>query len=225
MIEHIVPHHVAVAENAGEQQYTRLLMEEEAALGRVAPKRYREFAKGRDCAHRALAQLGVTRSPLVPGPNREPIWPSGFVGSITHCEGYAAAAVAPTTQIISIGIDAERAVPLKSGMVEHFAFEDEREWISASPHLPAEILVFSAKESLYKAWFPLTGAWLGFEDARVVFDEGSDRFSVRLLVPGPIIGNVRAQIFHGRYALTHGLVLTTVILACSAPPAREQTSE
>ena len=46
-------------------------------------------------------------------------------------------------------------------------------------------LLFSTKESVYKAWFPLAERWLGFEDARVTIDRDRGSFAARLLVPGP----------------------------------------
>ncbi len=71
-------------------------------------------------------------------------------------------------------------------------------------------LLFSAKESVYKAWFPLAGRWLGFEDAIVAVDRGFGSFSARLLVPGPVLGGRELTGFSGRWLVREGLILTAI---------------
>ena len=48
------------------------------------------------------------------------------------------------------------------------AMPDELHW---------DRILFCAKEATYKAWFPLTRRWLGFEDAHIIFDVNSDGIS------------------------------------------------
>jgi len=84
-----------------------LFPEEIQSLGRVVNRRRIEFATGRYCAKKAISWLGVTPSAIVIGDGREPVWPSGIVGSITHCSGYCAAVAAKSSQVLSIGIDAD----------------------------------------------------------------------------------------------------------------------
>jgi 4'-phosphopantetheinyl transferase EntD len=48
-------------------------------------------------------------------------------------------------------------------------------------------LLFSAKESVYKAWFPLAKRWLGFEEAVVTVDASTETFVAQLLVSGPLL--------------------------------------
>lgn len=71
-------------------------------------------------------------------------------------------------------------------------------------------MLFSAKESVYKAWFPMTGRPLGFEDAQISFDPDDGTFSARLLVPGWRLGDAELTVFQGRWAVRAGLVLTAV---------------
>jgi 4'-phosphopantetheinyl transferase EntD len=78
-------------------------------------------------------------------------------------------------------------------------------------------LLFSAKESVYKAWFPLAKRWLGFEDAVVTLDPSAETFAARLLVSGPLLGGRRLTGFSGRWLIRDGLVLTAIALP--APPA------
>lgn len=81
--------------------------EEEARLvASAAPSRCAELLSGRACAHRAMRVLGAPEVPIGRD-DRRPVWPDGFVGSITHCAGYRAAAVARDEDVFTIGIDAE----------------------------------------------------------------------------------------------------------------------
>ena len=72
-----------------------------ASRARVA-----EFIAGRLCAKAALRQLGAT--PIVGvAVGGRPSWSNGYVGSITHTSGFASAAVAPSSELLGIGIDSE----------------------------------------------------------------------------------------------------------------------
>jgi 4'-phosphopantetheinyl transferase EntD len=61
---------------------------------------------------------------------------------------------------------------------------------------------------VYKAWFPLAGRWLGFEDAVVTVDPSEGSFSARLLVSGPLLADGQLTAFSGRWLVRDGLVLT-----------------
>ena len=78
-------------------------------------------------------------------------------------------------------------------------------------------LLFSAKESVYKAWFPLAQRWLGFEDAIVAVDRGFGTFTARLLVPGPRPGGRELSGFSGRWLIREGLILTAIALPADWP--------
>jgi 4'-phosphopantetheinyl transferase EntD len=71
-----------------------VLFPEEAAISRAVEKRRRDFRTVRHCSRRALRELGVPPTAVAPGERRKPVWPPGVVGSLTHCTGYRAAAVA-----------------------------------------------------------------------------------------------------------------------------------
>jgi 4'-phosphopantetheinyl transferase EntD len=68
-------------------------------------------------------------------------------------------------------------------------------------------LLFSAKESVYKAWFPLTGRWLGFEDAHLTIDPAAATFTASLLVE-----DAPLRFLAGRYLVRDEWVLTAVTL-------------
>ena len=158
--------------------------------------------------------LGLIPTPIVPGRQRQPLWPLGVVGSITHCTGYCAAAVAHRTRFVTIGIDAEIHDKLPEGTLDLVALSRECEWLQSSPNdgIHWDRVLFSVKESIYKAWFPIAGKWLGFKDVLVSFDPSSRRFRARLLVSGPVVKGRTLTHFSGRYVIVAGRVLTAVSL-------------
>lgn len=216
MIEEILPAPVIAVEARHDSPSATLFAAEEAAVGRAVEKRRREFTTARACAHDALAQLGVPPSPILSGARGEPRWPAGVVGSITHCDGYRACAVARANEIATVGIDAEVNAALPEGVEAEIARPEERSWLRElkreAPAVNWDRLLFSAKESVYKAWFPLTGLWLDFEEASLAVDSSAGAFSARLLVSGPLLGGRRVTEFSGRWLVRDGLILTAIAL-------------
>lgn len=213
MLERVLPESVAVAATSGDRD-AELFPVEREALGQAVEKRRREFTTARACAREALARLGLPPQPIPTGSRGEPVWPEGVVGSITHCAGYRACAVAAASDLITIGIDAEVAEPLPRGLIGDIALPEERRWLERlggeAPGLSWDRLLFSIKESIYKAWFPLTRSWLGFEDASVTLDRERGAFSAQLLVPGPTLHGRQLDGFRGRWLIADGLVLSAI---------------
>lgn len=207
---------VTVVETRQDPADPFLFPEEKDAIARAVDKRRREFATVRQCARSALAELGVPAVPILPGPKGAPRWPDGIVGSMTHCAGYRAAVVARASALSSIGIDAEPAAPLADPDVLRLV-TDETERAALTelglrhPDVPWDRLLFSAKESVYKTWFPLTGLWLGFEEARVdLAPDGT--FTAELLVPGPTVAGREVTRFHGNWLVRDGIAVTAIAL-------------
>lgn len=214
MIEQLLPASAAASDMLGDDPTAYLLEAEQALVARAVEKRRREFTGGRRCARRALAELGFPETPILSGAKREPLWPPGVVGSITHCQGYCAAAVARDTELSALGIDAEPHAPLPEGVLAAVSLPDERAWLArlADWDTHWDRFLFSAKESVYKAWFPLIGTWLGFEDARITVDPAERTFHADLLVPVPDVDGPPLTAFTGRFTINNGLVLTAVVL-------------
>jgi 4'-phosphopantetheinyl transferase EntD len=212
----ILPDAVVAVEARSDPVDIELFPEEQAALGAAVDKRRREFATARACARSALAQLGLPALPIPSGARGEPRWPAGIVGSITHCDGYRACAVGRASELLAIGIDAERNAPLPDGVLTEIARAEElphlRELARIVPAVHWDRLLFSAKESVYKAWFPLARCWLGFEDAVLAFDPLQGSFLARLLVPGPRLAGGQLTTLPGRWLVRDGLVLTAIAL-------------
>ncbi|HEX3173760.1 MAG TPA: 4'-phosphopantetheinyl transferase superfamily protein [Solirubrobacterales bacterium] len=217
MIEEILPPAVSAVEAFADVEATAALAEEIRQVANAVEKRRREFLTGRDCAHRALEGLGLEREPIPSGSRGEPIWPAGAVGSITHCDGYRAAVVGQARDFASIGIDAEPLEPLPPGILEAIALPAERAQLAGLAARDANVewgrLLFCAKEAVYKAWFPLAGRMLGFEDAELTFDRDRGSFHARLLVPGPRLDGVELRDLQGRWLARGGHVLAAIALS------------
>jgi 4'-phosphopantetheinyl transferase EntD len=127
---------------------------EEHLIAEAVESRRREFITARRCARAALRTFGHPDAPILPGPRREPRWPAGMTGSITHCAGYRAAAVARTTDVPLLGVDAEPNGPLPAGVAESITVPGELEMLDrldrSHPGTHRGRLLFSTKESVYK---------------------------------------------------------------------------
>jgi 4'-phosphopantetheinyl transferase EntD len=215
MLERILPAEVAAVEAFDDVPDAKLFAAEEAVIARAVAKRRMEFATARVCARAALARLGEPAAPILPGLRGAPQWPPGVVGSITHCKGYRAAAVARQADIAAIGLDAEPNEPLPEGILDAIALASERAQLAAlpaaGPGVPCwDRLLFCAKESVYKTWFPLAQRWLDFDQAEIVIDPFGARFTARLLVPGPMLAGSPLTSLRGRWLADRGLIITAI---------------
>ncbi len=217
MIADILPPEVMAEEAFGDLPGVTLFPAEEAVIANAVDKRRREFTTARGCARAALTRIGVPPVPIVPGLRGVPQWPSGVVGSITHCDGYRACAVARDSDIVTIGIDAEPHDRLPDRVLEAVASRAERTRLAALTAAVSDVcwdrVLFSAKESVYKAWFPLTLRWLGFEGAAVDFDVVSQSFTARLLAAGPVVNGRVLTRFEGCWQVSDGLIVTAIVIS------------
>jgi 4'-phosphopantetheinyl transferase EntD len=218
VIAEILPRTVAATEAYGDMDGVVLFAQEEAVVASASEQRRRAFATGRACARSALGELGLAPSAIPTGERGAPQWPEGVVGSITHCAGYRAAAVAWASDVLSVGIDAEPHDALPERVLGRIALEQEQAWLTelaeTHPAVCWERLLFSAKEAVYKAWYPLTGRWLNFKDALIAFDADAGTFDAQLLVAGPTVGGHRVESFAGRWLVRDGLLMSAI--ACPA---------
>lgn len=189
------------------------LKEEEACIQSVkAEHRRNEFLLGRACAHQALSTFHLSHLPILRNENRSPIWPKSIVGSISHTENWAVAAVGKQTAVKGIGIDIEnlhRAVNL--GIQRHVCISREAEWLAQFSSEQMEFflkIIFSAKEAIFKCYHPLTGVYLDFKDAWVFLPENSPCFEFTLLKD---CGADFPQGFQhkGAYQIVQNMVLTS----------------
>ena len=185
-----------------------LFPQEKAEIAGAVPRRVSEFATGRRCAREALEKLGLPGVAIRRGSNRQPIWPQGVVGSITHCQKYCAAAVAMKCDMLSLGIDAEIDRRFSSEMAALVLTEEEHAREGQSPlHVNLPCLAFSAKESAFKAWHPLTGLWLDFHDIYISFCFTSMSFEARVS-PSSQNGDQATHVFPGKFCIASGIIFT-----------------
>ncbi|HJX51222.1 MAG TPA: 4'-phosphopantetheinyl transferase superfamily protein [Polyangia bacterium] len=187
-----------------------LFPEEFQAMARATSARRFEFSLGRRCAREALAILGGPRVAIPVGRFRDPVWPFGYVGSITHCRGFCAAAAARTLPgdgsgaIRGLGLDSEPAVSLPEELAGVVCTADECAWLASrqGDGVPWDRLFFCAKESAYKCLFPATHRFLEFRDVGVRFDPEHGGFDARL----PSLYGSPSHLL-GRYAIRDGIIL------------------
>jgi enterobactin synthetase component D len=189
-----------------------------ASINRAVQSRRAEFLLGRICAREAVRSI----DPYFNGPidlqnDRSPRWPSGTLGSITHCTHVAAAAVCATTVASGIGLDVIcRLTPALAKELapvilhpEEFAYEyvyceTKFSWFVG--------LVFSIKESLFKALYPSSKTYFDFKDARLVsLDENKQKYSLRL---ERSLNNIwgEGSVFQGEYLESKGHLLTLILV-------------
>jgi 4'-phosphopantetheinyl transferase EntD len=173
--------------------------EEAAAVARAVPKRRTEFAAGRSAARAAIAEIGFAPAAIPQGDDRAPIWPSGVSGSIAHCDNCCVSVVALKAYHQTLGIDIEPATPLAPDLVAVICTPTERAWLAGEPDpgLAAK-MIFSAKEAVYKAQYPLTGKVIGFDAVTLDMTDGAFR-----VVGDPTLANLKGAIL-----ITDGLILS-----------------
>ncbi|WP_330333051.1 4'-phosphopantetheinyl transferase superfamily protein [Streptomyces sp. NBC_00536] len=222
MIEELLPEGAVASEAFGPDGSALLYPEEAALVALTTDLRREEFATVRACARRALAALGLPSAPVLPGVRNVPQWPDGVVGSMTHCTNYRAAVLARDTDLAMIGIDAEPDLPLPEGVLESIALPRELAWARSGGYweqLRRDRLLFSAKEAVYKTWFPLMGTELDFDDADISFrhevgpaGRPQGTFRARILRPRPGPDGLPVNAFTGRWLSDRGIIVTAITL-------------
>ncbi len=205
---------VLVAEGDPNLLPIALFPEEEAQIGRAVDKRIREYGAVRGLYRSLLPAVGRAPSALVNADDRAPVWPEGLSGTITHTHGYCAVAITTSTDVLGLGLDAERAGPLKRGLWKSICTPGELATLHAMhEHDAGELgkLIFSAKECAYKAQYARTRAFLGFQAMRIDADFARGLFVATFEQPA---GEIYApgDTLEGRFVTTDALVLTGVTI-------------
>ena len=186
------------------------------SIQRSVAKRQAEFLAGRLCARAALQQLDHLDCVPAIGEDRAPVWPAHISGSITHSTGHAAAIVAHTAQWRGLGMDLENVLTLERA--ERLAGEiltaDEMRRMADLPREQIALLVtltFSAKESLFKALYPIVQKRFYFEHAELLEWSESGQLRLRLLT------DLSSEWCHGKelvgqFAVSDGQLLSLVAI-------------
>lgn len=137
-------------------------------------KRLADFSTGRYCAIKALEQLGIQDAVIPIGEDREPIWPEGIVGSISHCDSLTGAIVAKSSDHSSLGLDIEEIGRVTPDLWDLVFTENEKNYLSELSEedtLIQSTAIFSIKEAFYKFQNPLTKTFLDFLDVEVTLPD------------------------------------------------------
>lgn len=207
----LFPSCVAASVMLTEPQPPSASLLEEDLVALASPGRRNEFRAGRTSARRALALLGIVASDIGRSADRLPLWPAGALGSITHCKRICAAVAGRTTDLTSLGLDAEDIADLAPELRTIVSRRDETTALARLKGLSVDpfLLAFSAKEAFYKSYYPSQRTFLDFHD--VWLDLRADsalsgEFRAQLTTAG-VPGAELATRTQGRWRLTEGTIL------------------
>jgi len=187
---------------------------EKTLIQNASESRKIEFLNGRQCAHYALTKLGQNSTEaILIGKNREPIWPDNIVGSITHCDGYCAVAVAFSSNINCLGIDAELNTKFSDKLLSTTQTDNEittnKELENRSSDICINKLVFSAKESFFKLIFPYIKCYLNFKDVEISVNMKLKTFSV-LILNVDMVNKIKFSLLHGKFIYNSTHIVTCI---------------
>lgn len=217
MIHQLFNQHVIVVEASQISLHDELYPEERPYIRKAVAKRQLEYTTGRLCARQALKQLGIKRHPILVGSCREPLWPDGVTGSISHCDGYCGAVAARQDRFLGIGFDVEPAEPpLQPDIIDLVCREPEKRWLNNQPVSTIGFwakLLFSAKESTYKCLFPSLQLELDFLDIEISIDMESERFQCQLVSDKVTQPLFRPDQLSGRFRISQNFIFTGATLS------------
>ena len=183
----------------------KLLGSEVVKAALMKPLRKNAFSSGRHAVHLAQNELGLEPSEI-PAAGRKPIWPIGQVGSITHSTDFAAAIV--SRDLLSVGVDIERLGRIKQKLHNKFFTSTEISSISQMTEGGADSIIFSAKESIYKAIYSIVERYVNFQEVELILSPKNSTFSVSYM--GENMSSLRNYETCGYGSVFKGHVLTVV---------------
>ena len=188
------------------------------SIQRSVLKRQAEYLAGRVVADHALKALPVSSSDVLIGRNREPVWPDGVVGSISHTDGIACAVLAMQNKVRAVGIDIESYISQEVlNDIENTIFDSSEISLLKTAEFKnysiAATVAFSAKESLFKALFPFVQYYFGFDSVRLGSISKLDR-TLRLELTSGLSTNefLKGHHFQVDFQIFDRKVLTVVVI-------------
>jgi len=218
----LLPREIVVHDSIERPLSDHIFPEEFAQVAGASDSRKREYLAVRAHARTAMVELGLPAAPILRGPAGAPIWPVGIVGSMTHCRGYQGAALASKHAVATIGIDAEVHRPLPNGVLNLISSDQERSHLRLlgrqRPEVAWDCVLFSAKEAVYKAWFPVMRTWLDFLDVSIRFNSDVNTFEVAFIREPLAVGEHTLPILRGTFGVLSGYALTAIAVADPTAP-------
>jgi 4'-phosphopantetheinyl transferase EntD len=190
---------------------TDLAPAERAQLGDVCGKRLAEFAAGREQARRLISAMTGTAEPLLIGNYRQPLWPEGVIGSISHSDVYCAVAVAARDTISDLGIDVETMEALNPE-VEDVVLTEAEMAATASSDRWVRKLLFSIKESNYKCCYHLVKAYIDFKQCEVTLDHANRAYQSTILCNSGAGVPLDLRV-SGRWKVESGHIFTSAVIS------------
>lgn len=174
-----------------------------------------EYLAGRIASRIAQYLLGLSPEPVGTGQHRNPMWPTNTLGSITHANDYAIVAMARTQYVHRIGIDYEPWMDTRTikSVIDIIMCEREKTKIEVDSRTPRKdiTIIFSAKESLFKALYDECGEYKDFYAAEFVAID-HQKSTLRLRLTESWSNKLRAgTIFDVEYITHHEGVITYLI--------------
>lgn len=214
----LFPAGAVAAQLQGSTPPGHLSQDEIHAVSHCSENRIRDFYAGRSCVRRALKELGIEGFSLLPAKDRQPLWPAGITGSITHTDGYSAAVVIRQGSVRCLGVDSELISSVHEGLWPRICTPAELQGLcccASTGRNERAALIFAAKEAFYKSQFPLTGEWVGFADVVIELERQPDGGGVFVVAPQrPLLLQRRGeQQLTGRFR-SHGEFVTAGIALC-----------
>jgi 4'-phosphopantetheinyl transferase EntD len=214
-----LPAHLSLSAGVLSEAIPALTASEQVSIAPMAPARLAEFAQGRMHARIALARFGLADASIPMGSKRAPLWPAGFVGSISHVPSDAAtdqpgrviAVVAHASDCAGLGVDIERSARLLPEHWNTFLSRRELAWLVGRPVAQRSTLghsIWSAKEAAMKA---LRQA-LDPQDVEIEIDTDARTFVAICRYPDSARGRIDIRL-SGRLASAPGWVAALAILS------------
>lgn len=155
--------------------------EEQALSPRAVPGRRLQYALGRAAARDALAGLGLPPVAIPRGDGGQPLWPGGIVGAISHSHADVVAIAGRRGDYRGLGVDVEELDRnLDARIARLIARPSEMTWVNAEVGLDRLVMLFSAKEAMFKALYPVDQVWFGFGDAELTWNPKRQAFEAEL---------------------------------------------
>ncbi len=203
------------AEKFCDDIYEKLTFDEPDCIRKAVTKRRAEFLAGRIAAMVALESLDVCEVGVATGMHRNPIWPNGYVGSISHTSERAIAVVAPEGSVTYVGIDHEAIIPMNvATKIAPQILTSEEIQLFYQMNISFDLfctIVFSVKESVFKAIYPKIEMYINFSEARVTEISFEHRQFRAELCSTLLVGELeKGKVLRGYLRITDGYVSTMV---------------
>jgi enterobactin synthetase component D len=195
-----------------EELYAELGIACPESLFRALRKRKAEYLAGRYLCRLLLRERGLPT--LIPsGRHREPLWPVGWIGSVTHTDEIAVSCIAPCASVNILGIDVERWLDgdTAASLAPIIIGRDKYTRLAGPwSYGHAVTLAFSAKESLFKALYPQVGSYFDFNCAELIdANHAAGTFSLR--IAKQLSGRIPAGRIYEGYFKDWGSCVATIV--------------